>query len=270
MIAAAVATVTVESLRLQPSSHRSDLALSALTQAATSRPELSVRSSDRYQGGADWLLLWGPGNPTRFDIMARQIAAGGHVIALDLAYWDRDRKIRVSIDAPHPQAWVMRRDWPATRFTADRVPVADLWKPDGPVVIAGLGDKARVQYGADVVDRWEAAMARACAARWPSRKVLYRTKRGNVQPIETVLRGASLVITWHSNVAVDAIRLGIPVICRDGAAAAVCPSTWPDDGMPQPLDLHTRMQFLHNLAWFQWDPKTEAQECWAFLRELLA
>jgi hypothetical protein len=55
------------------------------------------------------------------------------------------------------------------------------------------------------------------------------------QPIEHVLAGASLVVTWHSNVAVDAIRLGIPVICREGAAAAVCPSELGADD-PRPLD----------------------------------
>ena len=43
--------------------------------------------------------------------------------------------------------------------------------------------------------------------------------------IDQALTGCSLVVTWHSNVAVDAIRMGIPVVCRDGAAAAVCPSS---------------------------------------------
>jgi hypothetical protein len=77
--------------------------------------------------------------------MRKQVERGGHVIALDLAYWSRDRKIRLSIDAAHPQQWVMRHNWPMERWEGDRAPVADTWKPDGPVVITGVGPKALAQ-----------------------------------------------------------------------------------------------------------------------------
>lgn len=240
---------------------------------------IDVIRSTRYQDAARWLLLWGPGAPDRASVMKRHVATGGHVIALDLAYWNRDRKARVSFDAAHPAAWVMRGDLRRDRFEADPAPISNQWRPSGKIVIAGLGDKARVQYGADVIDRWENAMAAACRARWPDRPLVYRKKKvtspvpawGQVapmQPIETVLAGASLVITWHSNVAVDAIRMGIPVVCKDGAAAAVCPASLPDHD-PQPLAASVRDQFLWNLSWFQWAPE-ESRSFWRFVQGVLA
>ncbi len=200
------------------------------------------------------------------------------MLALDLAYWDRARKFRVSIDGPHPQQWILRRDWPAARLSADGIRPVSTWKPSGAVIVAGIGRKARVQYG-EAVDVWERQMMAEAAQRWPGRPVLYRPKQKDApipagavlapdRPIETAMQQASLVITWHSNVAVDAIRAGVPVICRDGAAAAVCPSAFgPDD--PTPLEESIRDRFLQNLAWFQWMP-SEAAEFWRWVPEVLA
>jgi hypothetical protein len=211
--------------------------------------------------------------------MRWQIKQGGHCIALDLAYWARDRKIRLSIDAAHPQAWVMKDTWPPERWQEDPAHVENAWQPNGPIVIAGVGPKARIQYGASTIDAWEAAMIAGCRARWPTRPIWYRGKRGDAiipeganfcssgLPIETVLRGASLVVTWHSNVGVDAIRMGIPVVCHDGAASAVSPATL--DGPHEPLPPALRDRFLENLAWFQWAPE-EAPACWQFLKTVLA
>lgn len=272
MIATLAAIRTVECLTFQPSSLYGDQMFTALAKSVPAG--ITVKATTQYDGGSDVLMLWGPGGLARFSPMRHQLAKGGHVIAFDLAYWQRESKVRVSIDAAHPQAWVMKQDWPASRFEADGVRVAHAWDPKGPVIIAGIGPKARAQYGAGVVDAWEADMVRACGPR----RVLYRRKNkiGSAPagstlakdgPIESVLAGASLLVTWHSNVAVDAIRLGIPVVCKDGAAAAVCPSTLPDQ--PEPLPIAVRDTFLANLSHFQYAP-AEAGLCWTFLQEILA
>lgn len=277
MIVAAVA-MAVEMLSFAPESGRTSELFQALKHGAHFEG-VEVAATTAYRGASPYLMLWGPGAPDRAAVMARHVSAGGKALAWDLAYWDRDRKVRVSVDAAHPNAWVMRQPLPVDRFKVDRVPVADRWKATGPVLVAGLGDKARAQYGAVVVDRWEIEMIRACEARWPGRPVLYRKKKAGspvpadaqiapMRPIDEALAGCSLLVTWHSNVAVDAIRMGIPVICREGAAAAVCPSAL-DDADPTPLPVHVRDRFLSNLAWFQWAP-TEARPCWRFLQRLLA
>jgi hypothetical protein len=268
--------LAIQIVHFAPESIRSDQWFGAVTRAAR-EAGVEISATPHHVASASTIMLWGPGAPARRDVIGAHVAAGGHVIALDLSYWNRDKKARISIDAPHPQAWVMRTALPSDRFERDPVYVGDHWKPNGPIVIAGIGPKARAQYG-PVVATWEQGMATACRDRWPDRRVLYRRKKRYDEipswadpaldgAIDDVLKGASLVVTWHSNVAVDAIRLGIPVVCRDGAAAALCPSDLPDD--PRPLDPALRERFLANLAWFQWS-LAEAPAMLAFLRELLA
>lgn len=269
--------IAVELVRFQPENPRAAEMFQALMAAAPS-VGVTVWNGNAYFGDHAWLMFWGPGAPPRADALRRHVECGGRVLAFDLAYWHRDRKVRVSFDAAHPQRFVMAKALPTDRFMADGIAVTNEWNEDGPIVIAGLGGKARVQYGADRVDEWEADMMRVCAAKWPKR-IIYRPKKADsLAPtwarhvdrrdrIEDVIRGASLVITWHSNVAVDAIRMGIPVVCRDGAAAAVCRSTV--DDRPMPLDNDVRTKFLSNLAWFQWAPR-EAAECWRFAAEMLS
>lgn len=264
---------SVELLHFSPESQRASGIFAAVARAAPR--EITIQQTTAFRGGADVLLLWGPGAPDRVEPMRRQRAAGGIVVACDLAYWDRDRKFRVSIDAAHPQAWVMRRDWPDSRVKADRIARGDAWRSDGPVIVAGIGEKAYAQYGRSEVQAWEreqiAAIERA------GHRVRYRPKKHAANPfrvdtlpfgipIDRALQGASAVVTWHSNVAVDAIRMGIPVVCRYGAAAAVSASEWTPGLQPIASELADR--FLSNLAWFQWAP-SEAASMWAWLSELV-
>jgi hypothetical protein len=254
--------VTAELLRFELQTQRSTQVCAAV-KAGAAAVGVPVCESTQYRGDRDVLVLWGPGHPARFGPMRRQVEAGGHVLALDLAYWQRDRKFRVSIDGAHPQSWVMRRAMPATRLAADGVKTVSVWNPDGPVVVAGLGEKARVQYGASTIDRWEADMV--TAVHGYGRRVVYREKKAP-GTINQALEGASALITWHSNAAVDAIRLGVPAVCRDGAAAAVCSTTYAPT--LQPLLPEVRDQFLANLAWFQWAPD-ETPAMWHWVREVL-
>jgi hypothetical protein len=270
----------VEIVSFPPESRRAAGWFTALA-AGARQQGIDVSTGPSHRNLSPWLLLWGPGAPNRMEAMTRHTAAGGRVIALDLAYWDRDRKARVSFDAPHPSAWVMRRTLSRERLDSARLVIEDRWHPKGKIVIAGIGEKARAQYGSDVVDRWERDMGQACKTRWPGRLLVYRKKKSFLPspdwagvcpsiPIDDALAGSSLVITWHSNVAVDAIRLGIPVICRDGAAAAVCHSGLHADD-PQPLPTDLRDRFLANLAWFQWGQEpAEIQGFWRFVQESLA
>lgn len=268
---------TAEILRFEPVTHRSSRMFMPLESAARA-VGISARQTSRYEGASDVLVLWGVGSPLRWPAMQQQLDRGKHYIGFDLAYWNREIKFRLTIDAAHPQAWVMSQNWPSERFADDHPVLGNVWDPCGPVVIAGIGVKSKVQYGAARVLKWEYEQITLC--RHAGRSVIYRQKNGlgevpsgvplaGTALIDTVLRGASLVVTWHSNVAIDAIRLGIPAVCCDGAAAAVCPSTVSAQGAFVPLEAGIRDRFLQNLAWFQWAPD-EASTCWRFLQDVLS
>ena len=78
--------------------------------------------------------------------------------------------------------------------------------------------------------------------------------------IADLLKGASLVVCRHSNVAVDACIAGVPVICDDGAAF----SLYRSNTSPTP---EQRMDFLQRLSWWEWD-RTEAGAAWEFIQEM--
>jgi hypothetical protein len=79
-------------------------------------------------------------------------------------------------------------------------------------------------------------------------------------PIIDSLRGCSLVVCLHSNVAIDACIAGVPVVCEDGAAAALYTN---DIRHPVKPTREQRMAFLESLAWWNWLP-IEAPKAWAY------
>lgn len=220
-----------------------------------------------------WLFVYGLGGLDRV-----QYASRWRLVAFDLAYWDRKgaaRKYRVAIGGFHSPEHV----------GGDRYRGPSRWKQsglsiaakggttDGPILLVGNGPKSTA-VGAS---GWAAAKSRELRQAFPGRKIWYRPKPGRhgepgvacdavvtEEPIDAVLGRVALVVCRHSNVAVDACRLGVPVVCDDGAAAAIYPRHWSDE---QP-DLETRTKFLHRLAWWQWSPgECETALFWDWLKD---
>lgn len=226
----------------------------------------------RYQGNARWLVMWGAGWPSRHKAFNAHVQKGGVAVCWDMGYWAAGRgnetfgMNRVSVNALHPQAHVMRELRNRERFDNKPVSVTNTWNPDGHIVLVGLGPKTCDQYSYRVGE-WEQAKLAEIRKKFPGRKVVFRPKPQNPfqtlpvdhtddsSKIEHVLDGAALVVARHSNVAIDALRCGVPAVVEDGAAAAVFGS---ELKMASPVPNDRRMKFLHNLAWFQWS----SQECW--------
>ncbi len=208
-----------------------------------------------------WLVLYGLGGPDRFRYVDRP-----NLMAFDIGYWERElpaRKYRVSLNGLHPRGLVMRGARPSPqRWALSGLPILSIPVPkDGPVMLVGNGPKSTAIGAAG----WAAAKSRELKA--AGLRVVYRPKPGRALerdvvcdgvvtgPIEDELRKVSLVVCRHSNVAVDACRLGVPVACEDGAAAAIYPRELANrDAQPS---LEQREEFLHRLAWWQWT----AEEC---------
>jgi hypothetical protein len=223
-----------------------------------------------YEGKSDWLLLFGVGARLHHPARDAHVASGRKALLWDLGYFGREKLtgyMRASIDDDHPQRLLDQAPVSDSRWRAHGLGVEDLADPAGHVVLVGMGRKQRVYLGRE---DWERFKFAELMERFPDRAIVYRPKRSSdpVQlpcprreggSIREVLRGASLVVCRHSNVAVDAVIAGVPFEAEDGAAM------WLKD---KKYSLENRIEFLHRLSWFQWRPD-EMPDAWLFLRGFL-
>ncbi len=235
-----------------------------------------IHRRDGYKGECELLMIYGVGHPINSRDAKRHTDSGRHSIGWDLGYFGRAAKhypMRLTIDAPHPQHLI--RPMPPERFDSSGTRMRQDCNPAGHIVLAGQGRKSRHQYDYDGTE-WEVGKLRQIRAAYPGRKVIYRPKPGAVEaigcpsdahsPIDKVIHGASLVVVRHSNVAVDACIAGIPVVCEDGAAAALYGA---DICNPRNPTIQERLEFMRSLAWFQWSAN-EALQAWRFILPLCA
>lgn len=228
--------------------------------------ELQVR--ERYVGDCEILMVYGTGHPIRRPWQQRHLANGGRLIGWDLGYWNRDSgAMRMTIDADHPQA--MLRPEPPERWASLGIELADTHKTTGHILIVGLGPKSCRVHGLRPM-QWELTKAREALRRTTGRRVIYKPKRHTDAPLPGFpmrtgsiidsLRGCSLVVCRHSNVSIDACIAGVPVVCEDGAAAALYGNDIANPINPTPQQ---RLAFLESLAWWNWHP-TEAPQAWQY------
>lgn len=221
---------------------------------------IDARAMQRYEPrNGSTLVVYGLGGRDR---LPHAQAHPGHYIAIDAGYWNRkseDRSYRASIDGFHCPGLIMKGEFPgAERWRAAALSITNRSHPDGNIILVGNGPKS----GAVGATGWAAEKSREIRKTFPRYRVVYRPKRHFIEPhvecdavaredpIERVLELASLVVCRHSNVAVDACRMGIPAVCEDGAAAAIYPSRL-EDAAKQPSEAK-RIEFLQRLAWWQW------------------
>jgi hypothetical protein len=244
-----------------PMARRGKVMLQALADtAAPGRAELTRA----YRGGRRTLVVYGAGLPARRHAVHQHRRQGGRVVFWDLGYWDRDAAMRLAIDTLHPSAAQLAASPAAARRTHRLRSDA---KAGGPVVLVGVGLKSCELYGLRPLE-WERRTLQRLLAEQPQRPVRWRPKGRDVVhlpgaqtsaggAIDDVLRGASLVVCRHSNVAIDACIAGVPVQCEDGAALAL----YQDNPEPTP---EQRADFLARLSWWNWFP-AEARAAWQFI-----
>jgi hypothetical protein len=226
-----------------------------------------------------WTILYGMGAPDRLGY-----ADCGRVIAFDAGYWERKlspdiRKYRVSVNGLHCPEYIATVPCAGPeRLAASGMQCkAHGGNPNGPIMLVGNGPKSFRTFASG----WTAEKSREIRKTFPSRKILYRPKPKRPResgidhdgiseaPIDSALSAVSLVVCRHSNVAVDACRVGVPVVCESGAAAAIYPKSLQNwESQPSHAE---RIDFLERLAWWQWSPV----ECrdggfWPWILETLA
>jgi len=236
--------------------------------AATAGVKLIV--GEQYTASSKWLMTYGLGHAGRRSWVDSHLRSGGRVIGWDLGYWDRDFAMRLTIDKDHPQD--LLTDMDSSRFEKEGIELRNDFCGDGHIIIAALGRKTRLLLN-DKNHRWENQAIALAQQAYPDRKIVYRSKRPEKfqlipqadGTIESVLKGASLVICRHSNIAVDACIAGIPVVCSDGIASALYGNDVVNVIQP---DYDARLRFLQNVAWWQWRP-TEALLAWKHIIKIL-
>jgi hypothetical protein len=257
---------TVEFLRARQLSSSGEPMLKALAIAARAAGDVVVETTS-FRGGSDWLVLFGIGADVNHKARRAHLAAGGHVLHWDLGYIDREKVVghlRMSIDTDHPQQWLENTPGDSSRLQPLNVALREDADPAGPILLIGLGRKSRAYLRQP---QWEQMTFQKLRQRFPGTRIIFRPK-GNDElrlacdvdpstPIKQLLRGASLVVCRHSNVAVDAVIAGVPFEAEDGAAM------WLKNRDFTP---ENRIEFLRRLAWWQWK-STEAAQAWAFAKE---
>lgn len=247
--------------------------LRAIFDAGRAR-SMPITVGDGYRD-CKMLITYGMGGADRLPVCKRHVAAGKTLVAFDLGYWDRKRtiagrKFRLSINGFHPVD-VMCGPVPApARWNAAGLDIHRDRVIAGPIMLVGNAPKS-VAIGAA---GWTERKSREIRAVFPGAKILYRPKPKrphepgvlfdeiSTGSIDLELGRVSLVVCRHSNVAVDACRIGVPVVCDDGAAACIYPQRL-QDYLEQP-DFARRSEFLHRLAYWQWSAN-EAKQFWDWL-----
>jgi hypothetical protein len=237
---------------------------------ATRRAGWKVVETNRYAGQSDWLVLWGAGDPAMNAARLAQVAEGRKVLIWDMGYFKRGKLtegyLRGCINDDHPQRLLDLAPADASRWKALGIELQELADPNGPVILVGLSNKYRTYMG---IAKWELKMHETLKKRFPSNRIIFRPKKRSIplqivcntdvrEDIFDVLRGAALVVTHHSNVAVDATIVGVPFETEDGAAIWLA---------KRPFTIANRLEFLQRLAWFQWRVD-EADEAWDFFTKL--
>jgi hypothetical protein len=186
-------------------------------------------------------------------------------------------KYRVSLDGLHPPQFIMKGPSPGPeRLSASGLGIKPRGKSKGYILLTGNGPKSNA-IGAS---GWAADKSKEIKKFFPGKVLAYRPKpKKPIEPgvrydelstcsIDQAVGECRLVVCRHSNVAVDACFQGVPVVCDDGAAAAIYPSRL-EDYENQPTAA-IREEFLHRLAHWQYSPQECAQGLvWPWLIERL-
>lgn len=208
------------------------------------------------------LVTYGLGGADRYKHGMAHVQKGRPLLSFDIGYWERklpNRKYRFSLNGLHPTQ-VMQGEYPGDdRWQKSGLGIESIRvNAQGPIMLVGNAPKSIV-IGAE---NWTEEKSKEIRKTFPGKQILYRPKPRRPQEngidydavstgqIDNELRRVSLVVCRHSNVAVDACRLGVPVVCDDGAAASIYPERL-KDWQAQP-DIAKRTEFLHRLAYWQW------------------
>lgn len=210
--------------------------------------------------------------------------AGAHYAYFDMGYFNRrpsgdkggsrEGHHRLAVNS-WDTADTMARGMPADRWKALGISVT---KPtasiDGAVLVAGMSDKAAGTHGFRPL-QWENRTLELLRDAFPTQEVIYRPKPKNLnegEPIASVLARTSIIVTHHSNVAVDGLVAGVPCHATKGVGklASYAEMTQAVAIRGPVLTYDERCALLADVAYAQWAPdEMRDGSAWAHIRGII-
>lgn len=231
------------------------------------RPASSFRPADiaRYDCAAFYGL---EGNLTE---AFAQFSAEKEAVYVDLGYWGRHEGGRwtgyhkVVVNSRHPTTYFRRIPKPDDRLSMFHVEPSP-WRREGDgkhILLVGMSEKAAQHVGFEA-EQWEYSVVdelRYCR----TREIIYRPKpnwsgaraipgstfSGRKRDLADDLNNCWAVVTHHSNAAVEALMLGVPVFCTTGVAAPMGKDPFSGE-LYEPYYPPDRAQWAADLAYTQW------------------
>lgn len=222
--------------------------------------------SDEYKGPKGDICAFYGYEKNMPEVMADYIKAGKKVVFVDLGYWGRARKSRLSgyhkvaVNGRHPGDYLMQHDLSHSRFKMFGLKV-EKWRKGRHILIAGMSGRAAQSIGFEP-EEWERGAIKE-VSKHSDRPIIYRPKptwlgSSNLIGARTdrsmlpdySLKDCHAVVTHHSNVAIDGLIKGVPAFCFDGAAMPMASQDL--SRIENPIMLDGRDQWLANVAWCQW------------------
>lgn len=193
------------------------------------------------------------------------------VLHCDLGFWSRDQYMKLALGG----RWstLVDHDYDDRRLRKHGVQIEASSKPGRRVLLCGMSAKASGTWGLQP-EQWEQqAIKRLVAA--GAEKVIYRPKptwhgarplKGatfdRAGEIRQAMAQVDVVVSHHSNAAIDAIAAGLPIYVETGIARALSVPTIEEAVGASAPDLETRARFLRQVAHHQWRMDELASGAW--------
>lgn len=201
----------------------------------------------------------------------------GKYIYFDLGYWDRKPKgqpkeglHRMSINSWSPVD-TMVYDRPGDRLEATFQGLELRNSKGREILIAGMSAKAANVYGFNYY-QWETEFEKTIRP-FTKRVIVQRPKPTKTVPgipVQEALQRSSLVASYHSNIAVEAMIEGVAVYTERGIGTLVSIKDLREIDTARPPMEDERLAFLRNIAYCQWAPsEMRTGEVWNHAKDRL-
>jgi len=188
-------------------------------------------------------------------------------VYIDLGYWGRRKRTRwdgyhkMAVNNRHATAYFQNERHKPDRYAAFRLPVHPWRKSGNHIIVAGMSAKAAAAEGLRA-EEWEKATIHRLRQltdrpiiyrpkpNWPGARIIPGCQMQRDIPLDRALTNCHCVVTHHSNVGIDALVRGVPVISDFGLASVMGSRNLED--IENPLVPDGREQFLCDVAYTQY------------------